>query len=78
MRAQVSDHFGSDQFFFTAVGSADRLRQEVFYLSYHLHWSYTEIIALDILERREYVRLLAERIEQENQAINRASRRVAG
>jgi hypothetical protein len=33
---------------------------------------------LDILERREYVRLLADRIEQENQAISRASRGGAG
>lgn len=78
MRTQVSDRFGSNQFFFAAVGSADRLRQEVFYLSYHLHWTYTEVMDLDIVERREYVRLLAERIEQENRAINRASRRGAG
>jgi hypothetical protein len=40
----------------------------VFYLAYHLHWAATEILALDLGERREYVGLLSERIAAENEA----------
>jgi hypothetical protein len=50
------------------------LRQEVFYLGYHLHWSYTEIMDLDHEERRAYLALLSEQIERESQAISQASR----
>jgi len=40
-----------------------------------MHWSYTEIMDMDIQERREYLRLLSEQIERENQAVDQASRR---
>jgi hypothetical protein len=38
----------------------------VFYLAYHLHWSWRDILELDIEERRAYVQLLAVRIAEEN------------
>ena len=40
----------------------------MFYLAYHLHWSRTEIMGLDVPERQDYVRMLAERIEAKNKA----------
>jgi len=54
-----------------------QLRQEIVYLAYHLHWPYSEIVGLDIEERREFVRLLSDTIEQENQAIKSATQRGA-
>ena len=36
----------------------------MFYLAYHLHWSWTEIMNLDLTERRAFVRMLAERIQR--------------
>lgn len=44
------------------------MRQEIFYLAYHLHWPHSEIMDLDLGERRTYVRMLGERIEMENKA----------
>jgi hypothetical protein len=38
----------------------------VFYLAYHLHWSWRDILALTPPERRNYVALLADRIDEEN------------
>lgn len=37
-------------------------------MAYHLHWSRNDILALDWPERRDYVRLLASRIEADNRA----------
>jgi hypothetical protein len=37
-------------------------------LAYHLHWSRNDILSLDLSERRDYVRMLAERIEADNRA----------
>jgi hypothetical protein len=54
------------------------LRQEVFSLAYHLKWSHAEIMDLDIFTRHEYLRLLSEQIERENQALQRATRRGTG
>jgi hypothetical protein len=45
-----------------------RLREEVFYLAYHLHWSRNDILDLSTAERRDFVRMLAERIEADNNA----------
>jgi hypothetical protein len=44
------------------------LREETFYLAYHLHWSRNDILALDVPERQDYVRMLAARIEADNKA----------
>lgn len=38
----------------------------MFYLAYHLHWSWSEIMNLDTHERKYFVSLLADRIEAEN------------
>ncbi|MGH2933879.1 MAG: DUF6760 family protein [Gaiellaceae bacterium] len=46
----------------------EELRREVFYLSYHLHWSHAEIIGLDIAERRAFTVLLSEEIDRQNRA----------
>jgi hypothetical protein len=61
--------------FFVAGLSAGALRQEAFFLAYHLHWSWTEIMSLPSAERREFVRLLSEQIERENAQINSARSR---
>ncbi|MEM7305804.1 MAG: DUF6760 family protein [Planctomycetota bacterium] len=62
---------GYDPFFVTGL-SAEALRQEVFFLSYHLHWSWTEIMGLESSERREFVKLLAKQIERENAQVQAA------
>ncbi len=49
--------------------SAEGLRQEVFFLAYHLHWSHSELMALATTERHAYVKLLVEQIERENAAL---------
>jgi hypothetical protein len=51
------------------------LRKEIFFLAYHLHWSWTELVNLDLDERRNYVRLLVEQIERENAQIEAARRK---
>jgi hypothetical protein len=63
-------------FFYLELGGGRRLRQEVFYLAYHLHWPWSEIMGLDVGERRAYVRMLAQRIEEENQAFEALSERL--
>lgn len=52
------------------------MRQEVFYLAYHLHWSWSEIMGLDLAERWAYVQLLAHRIEADNQAFEALTERL--
>lgn len=37
-------------------------------MAYHLHWSRDDILALESVERRDYVRMLAARIEADNAA----------
>jgi hypothetical protein len=60
------------------LGGGHRLRQEVFYLAYHLHWPWSEIMSLELAERRAYVRLAAERVEEENQAVESLRDRIGG
>ena len=55
--------------------SADRLRSEVFFLGYHLHWSWSELMNMEADERREYVDLLARQIERENARIEASGSR---
>jgi Family of unknown function (DUF6760) len=50
------------------------LRREVFFLAYHLHWSWEELMSLDSAERRAFVALLVEQIERENARIEEARR----
>lgn len=44
----------------------------MFFLAYHLHWGWNELMDLDTDERRAYVRLLMEQIERENERIAQA------
>jgi hypothetical protein len=48
----------------------------VFYLAYHLHWPWSEIMALDVGERQTYVRMLAQRVDAENQAVEELAGRL--
>jgi hypothetical protein len=74
LRAIVQFHSGPQPFFSTGVGQ-EALRQELFFLAYHLHWSWTELMDMDIGERKAYVRLLMEQIERENAQIEASRRR---
>lgn len=55
--------------------SQEGLRQEIFFLAYHLHWSWSEIMDLATKERRSYVELLVQQIERENSQIESAGKR---
>lgn len=37
----------------------NRLYEEVAYVSYHLHWSYEQVMQLEHLERRQWVAEIA-------------------
>jgi hypothetical protein len=56
------------------VSAEERLRKEVFYLAYHLHWGHEEIMDLSTDDRWAYVRLLNEQMEREQEEIEAASR----
>lgn len=47
----------------------------MFFLAYHLHWSHSELMALEIPERQTFVKLLVEQIERENAAIESSRNR---
>ncbi len=64
--------------FFRPELGGERLRQEVFYLAYHLHWPWSEIMALETGERQAYVRMLGQRIETENEALEQLSKKWNG
>ncbi|MEU6232942.1 DUF6760 family protein [Kitasatospora sp. NPDC047058] len=51
------------------------MRQEIFFLAYHLHWGRDEILGLPTEERWHYVRQLVEQLEREQDMINGAARR---
>lgn len=53
----------------------DGLRRELFFLAYHLHWSWSELMMMPIDERRAFALLLREQIERENAEIDAAQRR---
>ncbi len=74
MRCRDPHEPGYDAFFVPGL-SAAQLRQEAFFLAYHLHWSWTEIMGLPSGERRDFVRLLSEQIERENAQIKSARNR---
>ncbi len=65
MRPRAAGQPGHDPFFSAGVG-LDELRREVFFLGYHLHWSFAELMDMESGERRTYVGLLVEQIEREN------------
>ena len=57
MRPSFHRDVGSIQFFISFVGEDDRLRREVFYLAYHLHWSVWDILDLPTEDRWAYAAL---------------------
>jgi hypothetical protein len=71
LRLAHPGQLGHDAFFSPGL-SFDALRQEIFFLAYHLHWSWSEIVDMASVERRVYVRLLSEQIERENAQIKAA------
>lgn len=73
LRACIQVYPGPDAFFSAGVDQ-EELRKEIFFLAYHLHWSWSELMALDSDERRAFVTLLVEQIERENAQLQ-ASRR---
>lgn len=52
------------------------MREEIFYLAYHLHWSWSEIMNLELAERHNYVKMLSRRIEDENRAYDALSKKI--
>jgi hypothetical protein len=68
LRHHVHEQLGPEPFFVTGL-NLEGLRREIFFLAYHLHWSWEELMALDTGERRAYVELLTEQIERENAQI---------
>jgi Family of unknown function (DUF6760) len=57
------------------VSADERLRNEVFYLAYHLHWPHSEVMNLPTDERWAFVRLLSEQLERERETLDQAKRR---
>ncbi|HEX8073054.1 MAG TPA: DUF6760 family protein [Pyrinomonadaceae bacterium] len=77
LRPALPDDPGLDRFFYGAAGSEEQLRQEVFFLSYHLHWGHDEVMGLATAERRRFVRMLNETLETQNEEVQRARRRTS-
>ena len=67
-----ADLAGPDQFFYPELTDTAQLRQEIFALGYHLQWGYAEAMGLEIDERHEYVRLLAEVLAEQKAEMERA------
>ncbi len=44
----------------------------MFFLAYHLHWAWSELMDLESGERAAYVQLLVAQIERENASIESA------
>jgi hypothetical protein len=62
--------FNIQDFFFGELQvSHDLLFREVHYLAYHYHWSESEILQMPRDKRRKYIEILADEIEQLNNAI---------
>ena len=62
--------FNLQDFFFGELRiSQDLLFREVHYLAYHYHWSEGEILQMPRDKRRKYIEILADEIEQLNNAI---------
>ena len=73
LRAYFQIHTGPHAFFSSGVDQ-EELRKEIFFLAYHLHWSWSELMALDSDERRAFVTLLVDQIERENAQLQNARR----
>jgi hypothetical protein len=73
LRQDLQQQSGPQPFFVTGL-SLEGLRREIFFLAYHLHWSWEDLMTLDTGERRAFVHLLTEQIERENAHIEQGSR----
>jgi hypothetical protein len=73
LHAEIPDQPGPLTFFSSGV-DLEELRKEIFFLAYHLHWSWTELMEMDVEERRNYCHLLVEQIERENAQVRSARR----
>ncbi|MFG3257559.1 DUF6760 family protein [Streptomyces sp. NPDC048172] len=69
LRPRLLGLFGHVEFLGGFVGEEERLRGEVFFLAYHLHWSHDDILALPTEERWFYTRRLSEQLQEERAAI---------
>ncbi|HHI96310.1 MAG TPA: hypothetical protein ENJ96_00475 [Thermodesulfatator atlanticus] len=49
----------------------ERLYEELVFLAYHLHWSYSELLSLDHAERRRW----CQEVSRLNQRLNEERRR---
>ncbi len=56
------------------MSAGERLRKEVFFLAYHLHWGHDEVMDMATDDRWAYVTLLNEQLGQEQEEIERAKR----
>ncbi len=45
----------------------------MFYLAYHLHWSFRDSLELATTDRWAYIRLLTEQLEREQAAVDSSS-----
>jgi hypothetical protein len=63
------------QFFGSLVGAEERLQKEAFFLAYHLHWGYADVMDMATGERWEFVRMLAAQLEREQESLERARHR---
>ena len=54
------------------MSAGERLRKEIFYLAYHMHWGHDEVMDMPTDERWEYIKLLNEQLEREHDEIERA------
>ena len=72
MRRGVQREPGPDEFFSAGLDVELDCDREVFFLAYHLHWSWTELMDMECDERRAYAQLLVEQIERENARIEAA------
>jgi len=74
LRRQLQVDPGYDAFFGIGV-EQENLRREIFFLAYHLHWPWSELMAMEIDERRAYTQLLIDQIERENAMIEASKKR---
>jgi hypothetical protein len=72
LRPADPDVTGPHRFFYPELTEAEPLRQEIFALGYHLHWSWSEAMDLEIDERQAYVRLLADVLAEQKAEMDRA------
>jgi hypothetical protein len=75
VRPQVQRQPRHVRFFSEFVGQEHRLRKEVFFLAYHLHWGCADILDLATDDRWAFLRLLSYQLEREQEAIERARQR---